>query len=172
VSLPADDGTALRVVEAALAGREEAIDAETHRTHELKKRVSRYSVQDAAAGLDALVGNAVTVAGVRVAASRVNAGSLDELKSVGDALRSRLGSGVGVLGAVIDEKVALVCVVTDDLVAARRLQAGKIVGDLARRVGGGGGGRPHMATAGGKDVDKLDETLREAPSVVQKFLSA
>jgi alanyl-tRNA synthetase len=172
VSLPADDGTALRVVEAALAGREEAIDAETHRTHELKKRVSRYSVQDAAAGLDALVGNAVTVAGVRVAASRVNAGSLDELKSVGDALRSRLGSGVGVLGAVIDEKVALVCVVTDDLVAARRLQAGKIVGDLARRVGGGGGGRPHMATAGGKDVDKLDETLREAPSVVQKFFSA
>ncbi len=95
---------------------------------------------------------------------------MDELKSLGDSLRAKLNSGVGVLGAVIDEKVALVCVVTDDLIKSKKLQAGKIVGELAKRVGGGGGGRPHLATAGGKETGKLDETLRQAPEIIQAML--
>ena len=95
---------------------------------------------------------------------------MDELKNLGDALRSKLSSGVGVLGAVVDEKVALVCVVTDDLIKEKKLQAGKIVGEIAKRVGGGGGGRPHLATAGGKDIDKLDEALRQTSAIVQSML--
>ncbi|MEK6566865.1 MAG: DHHA1 domain-containing protein, partial [Bacteroidota bacterium] len=85
-------------------------------------------------------------------------------------LRSRLGSGVGLLAAVIDDKVSLVCVVTDDLVAGKKVEAGKIVGAVAKLVGGGGGGRPHMATAGGKDVAKLDEALTKTKSIVESFL--
>ncbi len=95
---------------------------------------------------------------------------MDDLKRVGDALRAKLQSGVGVLGTVIDEKAQLVCVVTDDLVAGKKLNAGKIVGELAKIVGGGGGGRPHMATAGGKDVSRLDEALAELPALVQRLL--
>ena len=78
---------------------------------------------------------------------------------------------MGVLGAVIDQKVALVCVVTDDLIKEKKLQAGKIVGELAKRVGGGGGGRPHLATAGGKDISKLDETLEQVSGIIQSMLS-
>ena len=65
--------------------------------------------------------------GIRVVSAQVMSGSLDELKTLGDTLRSKLGHGVGLLAAVIDNKVSLVCVVTDDLVAAKKLEAGKIV---------------------------------------------
>jgi alanyl-tRNA synthetase len=77
---------------------------------------------------------------------------------------------VGVLASVIDGKVALVCVVTDDLVKAKRVQAGTVVGALAKLVGGGGGGRPHLATAGGKDVDKLDDALQQTTTIVAGLL--
>jgi len=80
---------------------------------------------------------------------RVLAQDIDALKSLGDELRNKLrNSGIGLLGAEIDEKAALVCVVTDDL--TKRYQAGKIVGAAAKLLGGAGGGKPHMATAGGK----------------------
>jgi alanyl-tRNA synthetase len=71
---------------------------------------------------------------------------------------------------VIDEKVSLVCVVTDDLIQGKNLQAGKIVGEMAKLVGGGGGGRPHLATAGGKDVEKLDKALTSAVAIVESML--
>ncbi len=96
---------------------------------------------------------------------------MDELKRLGDTLRERLGSGVGVLGSVIEGKVALVCVVTDDLIKTTPLQAGKIVGAIAKRVDGGGGGRAHLATAGGKDVGKLDGALKEVGEVVKSMLA-
>ena len=103
-------------------------------------------------------------------AAKVSAASIDELKNLGDSLRSKLGSGVGLLACVIEDKVQLVCVVTDDLVAAKKIEAGKVVGAIAKLVGGGGGGRPHMATAGGKDVSKLDEALSQTKSVVESLL--
>jgi alanyl-tRNA synthetase len=96
---------------------------------------------------------------------------MDELKSLGDMLRSRLSSGVGLLASIIDDKVALVCVVTDDLIANHNLKAGSIVGEVAKQVGGGGGGRPHLATAGGKDVTKLNDALHRTVEIVQSMLT-
>ena len=96
---------------------------------------------------------------------------MNELKALGDDLRVRLKSGVGLLASVVEEKVALVCVVTDDLVAAKRIEAGKVVGAVAKLVGGGGGGKAHLATAGGKDVEKLGEALRSAPEIVKSLLT-
>ena len=101
---------------------------------------------------------------------KVKADSMDELKSLGDSVRSKLGTGVGIIASVIEGKVALVCVVTDNLIKEKNLQAGKIVGALAKEVGGGGGGRPHLATAGGKDVDKLGRAIASAPAIVRSFL--
>jgi alanyl-tRNA synthetase len=66
---------------------------------------------------------------------------------------------------VLDDKVQLVCVVTDDEV--KNYPAGKLVGAVAALLGGGGGGKAHMATAGGKDVEKLEEVLKEFPLIVQ-----
>ncbi len=80
---------------------------------------------------------------------------------------------VGVL-ATVDEssgKVFLACAVTDDLVTSKKLNAGRIVGSLAKIVGGGGGGRPNFATAGGKQPDKLQDALRHFPILVGEMLS-
>jgi alanyl-tRNA synthetase len=77
---------------------------------------------------------------------------------VADQLRDKLKSGVVVLGGVSDGKVALVAAVTPDLTG--RVQAGKIIGQIAAIVGGKGGGRPDLAQAGGSDAGKLDEALQ------------
>jgi alanyl-tRNA synthetase len=85
-------------------------------------------------------------------------------------LRNKIKSGVGVLVAQIEDKVGIVCVVSDDLIKEKKLSAGKIVGELAKIVGGGGGGRPHLATAGGKDVNQIVSALAKVESIVGSFL--
>ena len=92
----------------------------------------------------------------------------DELKKYGDMFRDEVKSGVGVFGIRQNGKAILMTVVTDDLVSQNRLHAGKIVKEIAAIVGGGGGGRPHLATAGGKNADKLPDALKEARSIVLK----
>lgn len=136
----------------------------------LEKEAGRQRLQSLTSDIDSLVGRAVSVNGFKLVATRVQTASVDELKSLGDSLRARLGSGVGLIASVIDDKVSLVCVVTDDLVASRKIEAGKVVGAVAKLVGGGGGGRPHMATAGGKDVARLDEAIAKTKSIVESFL--
>ncbi len=84
------------------------------------------------------------------------------LRAVVDALKPKLTSGVVVLGGVADGKVSLICYVTPDLVKAGK-NAGKIVGELAKICGGGGGGKPDLAQAGGKQPEKLAEALATAP---------
>ncbi|HYQ86431.1 MAG TPA: alanine--tRNA ligase [Bacteroidota bacterium] len=166
------DAGAIASVETALGERGTALEVLTKDTHELKKHMSEVRIRNAASNLERLVASGVSVNGFIVVSARIDAGDLEELKRLGDALRSKLSSGVGILGAVVDEKVALVCVVTDDLVKGKKLQAGRIVGELAKRLGGGGGGRPHLATAGGKDISKLDDTLKQAPKIIQSILAS
>jgi alanyl-tRNA synthetase len=85
-------------------------------------------------------------------------------------LRNKVKGSVGVLFSVINEKVGIVCIVNDDLIKEKNLSAGKIVSELAKLVDGGGGGRPHLATAGGKDVSKIPFALIEVERIVSKFL--
>jgi alanyl-tRNA synthetase len=136
----------------------------------LEKELGIHRLKSLSSNIDELLQSAVSVDGLKIVTARVAATSMDELKSLGDTLRSKLGSGVGLLASVLDEKVSLVCVVTDDLVASKRLDAGKVVGAVAKLVGGGGGGRPHMATAGGKNAAKLDDALKETVSIVKTLL--
>jgi alanyl-tRNA synthetase len=164
---PAD----VRGVDEAVATREADAGLAAEALNALRKDWSRVRVKSAAGGIDDLVRQAGRVEGITLVSARVDAGSMDELKQLGDALRARLHSGVGVLGAVIDGKAALVAVVTDDLVRGGRLQAGAIVGAVARLVGGGGGGRPHLATAGGKDAGALDGALAQVTGIVRTAVS-
>jgi alanyl-tRNA synthetase len=141
------------------------VEALLEEKKQLEKELAGARLAQAAGGLDALLGTAVERDGVRVVSGRVEASDLDALKSIGDDLRNRLKQGgVGLLGAEIDGKATLVCVVTDDLVG--RLSAGRIVGSAAKLLGGGGGGKAHLATAGGRQVEKLDEVLAQAPELV------
>lgn len=118
--------------------------------------------------IDPLLGQATRVDGVPVLAARVASLSPPVLREMGDILRDRLGSAVIVLGTVRDGKPHFLAFVTQDL-ADRGLHAGKTVSEVAKVTGGGGGGRPNMAQAGGKDVSKLDEALASVPSIVARW---
>ncbi len=158
----------ITAVETALQHREQAIEQITKSTHDLQKELSKSRLKEAASGLDGLIAQAKNIRGVNAVVAKIESSSADEMKNLGDSLRLKLGSGVGVIASVIEDKVFIVCVVTDDLM--KKLPAGKIVGDLAKKVGGGGGGRPHLATAGGKDVDKIDEMLGSIPGIIETML--
>jgi alanyl-tRNA synthetase len=117
---------------------------------ELEARLAKSRAQD-------LVAGARSVAGMSVVAARLDGLDADGLRTVVDSVRDRLGSGVIVLGAASDGKVTLVSAVTKDLIG--RVHAGKLIQEVAKVVGGGGGGRPDLAQAGGKNPAELDRAL-------------
>jgi alanyl-tRNA synthetase len=105
------------------------------------------------------------VNGVRVLALKVEAFDVDMLREMSDWARAKLGSGVVALGAVFDGKPNLLVAVTPDLVD-RGLDAGKIVRSAAQAIGGGGGGRPTLAQAGGKDASRLSDAVSSVKQIV------
>jgi len=108
------------------------------------------------------------VKGVKVVARRVRGLEKGALRGLSDTLRDRLGSGIVVIASESEGKVALVVSVTKDLTS--RVQAGRIVKEIAPIVGGGGGGRPDFAEAGGKDPSKIDELIAKAPDIIGGLL--
>jgi len=111
---------------------------------------------------------AVEVKGVKLLVQRVDGLERGPMRDLVDQMRGKLGSGVVVLGAAAEGKVSLIVGVTKDLTA--RVQAGKIVGQLAGMVGGKGGGRPDLAEAGGSDAGALDGALSKAADVVSGLM--
>ena len=119
-----------------------------------------------------LLAKAATEHGSRIVAAIVTTADVKELQTLGDALRERLGTGVGVLAASFEGgKNTLLVVVTDDL-RERGVSADAIVKDLASLAGGRGGGKPHMAQAGVPDASRLPEALDQAPSIVRRHIGA
>ncbi|MFC5471681.1 alanine--tRNA ligase [Cohnella suwonensis] len=129
----------------------------------LQGKLSRLEAAD-------LVSAAKTVGGVTLLAAQVNAGGMDALRGVADELKLKLGSAVLALGSVEGDKVNLVVAVTPDLVP-QRLHAGKLIKEIAAICGGGGGGKPELAQAGGKDPSKLADALAAAEQLVLSQLS-
>ena len=198
LQLTAETGTAsgVRRVEAVTAAGVEALIGEQRSTltaleglmsvdtHALPDRVNRLisrnrelertvqSLRSASAGVRMrdLAGEAVDVDGVRVVARAVQPADMEAFREMGDRLRETLGSGVGVLGAALNGKASLIAVVTDDLIR-RGVQAGPIVKAVAELVGGGGGGRPHLAQAGGRHPEKMPDALARVPGIVRAQLA-
>ncbi|WP_151737811.1 alanine--tRNA ligase [Paenibacillus tengchongensis] len=113
-----------------------------------------------------LTGSVKTVgSGTQLLAVQVQAGSMDALRSTADELKAKLPEAVLVLGAAMDDKVNFVVAVPQELVK-KGFHAGKLVKEVAAVCGGGGGGRPDMAQAGGKDASKLGEALAKAEELV------
>ncbi len=134
------------------------------------KELSELRLKMTTQQLEPVLQNAEKVADFSLVAVEVAAESIDDMKRLGDTVRSRLRSGVGVLGAVIAAKPFLLCVVTDDLIKTRSLKAGDIIKQLAQYIDGGGGGKPHMAQAGGKNVEKLGTALQMAKSTIETLI--
>jgi len=110
----------------------------------------------------------VSVAGVTLARRKVSGLDKDALRGLSDSLKARVKSGVVVLASENDGKVQIVVAVTPDLTA--RVKAGQIVKEIAPIVGGGGGGRPDFAEAGGKMPEKIDEMLAASEQVIARLL--
>ena len=123
----------------------------------LEKQRAAFESRQASSKAEDLVTTARQVNGVAVIAGRIDGLDADALRSVADTLRNRLGSGVVCVGSVVDGKVNLIAAVTKDLTS--RFQAGRLIQEVAKAVGGGGGGRPDIAQAGGKDPARLDAAL-------------
>jgi len=136
----------------------------------LEKEVAELRLNDKLGQLDHILALTSEVSNIKIYKGKVIADNMDELKSFGDEMRSKIKRGIGVLVAQIDNKVGIVAVVSDDLIKTKTLSAGKIVGELAKLVGGGGGGRPHLATAGGKDVSQISAAIGKVEEVVGSFL--
>ncbi|HQJ45468.1 MAG TPA: DHHA1 domain-containing protein, partial [Ignavibacteriaceae bacterium] len=147
---------------------EELIDSKK----KLEKEIAELKMREKLEQLDHILSLSSEEKNIKIFKGKVAADSMDELKSFGDELRNKIKSGVGVLIAQIEDKVGIVCVVSDDLIKDKNLSAGKIVGELAKLVGGGGGGRPHLATAGGKDVNQIIPALSKIEKVVGNLLKS
>ena len=151
-------------------------DAVSELQDELKareKEVAQLQADAARAGIGSLLDSAEEVEGVRLVTGTVPGADGGQLRDLAQELRETLGeNGVVVLGAADEEagKATLACAVTDDLVK-RGVQAGTLVGVLARKVKGGGGGRPQLATAGGKDPAGLPDALAAAADQLREMLA-
>ncbi len=111
---------------------------------------------------------AVDVAGLQVVIQNLDGADSESMRTFVDDQKNRLGSGVVVAGAKQGEKALLAVGVTKDLTA--KIQAGKIIKEVAGIVGGGGGGRPDFAQAGGKNPEKLQEALDSVPDIIKKLI--
>ncbi len=137
------------------------------RNRALERELQNLRRQHAGSEMDVLVGNALNVNGVRVVAAEVSPPDMDGFRTLGDGLRHALGTGgVGVIGANLNGKASLLAVVTDDLIG-QGVQAGDVVKAVAQIIGGGGGGRPHLAQAGGKYPEKIAEALAQVPNIIR-----
>ncbi|MFQ5770953.1 MAG: alanine--tRNA ligase, partial [bacterium] len=140
-----------------------------HEKQQLEKEITRLHVQTAGQQINRLIAEAQKVNGFKIVTSHIDFENVEELKQVSDLLRAKIGSGVGVLGAVINNKASFVCVVTDDLIKNKDLRAGDIVKQVAVVAEGSGGGRAHMALAGGKNIGKIDQALAKVPEIIRKI---
>jgi alanyl-tRNA synthetase len=149
---------------------ESRLDSFMQENNDLRKQLEGFQKTSLRGEAEELLGQVQDVDGVKVVAGRTSAGSADGMREMGDFLKDKLGSVVLVLVAVVDGNPILITMVTPDLVE-RGLHAGNIARDTAKVMGGGGGGRPEMAQAGGKQPEKVDEALNGVPALVRQGIS-
>jgi alanyl-tRNA synthetase len=138
---------------------------------QLEKELKALKVRLATGGASAAPSDDTQdVGGVKLIARRVDDLTGGDLRNFADELRSKIRSGVVVIGSAADGKVTLLTAVTKDLLD--RVQANTLIGKLAPIIGGKGGGKPDLAQAGGKDPEKLNEALEHAPSALRELLGA
>ena len=136
---------------------------------ETAKELEKLKAKMAGGAADEMLSGKVEIGGVAVLAAEVKDMDGNALRTLGDQLKQKLGSGVVVLASGKDGKVNLMAMATDDVVK-KGVHAGNIIKAAAAVCGGGGGGRPNMAQAGGKDASKIADALEKSKAVVAEQL--
>ncbi|MGY8822723.1 MAG: alanine--tRNA ligase [Candidatus Latescibacterota bacterium] len=148
----------------------EKVDVLIGRQRELERSINDMRRKLAVLEANDLSAGAEEVDGILVIARRTEVEDVPALRAMADGLREKMESGVGVLGAQFDGKGSFIAVVTDDLIKGRGLKAGDIVRSVAQLTGGSGGGKPHLAQAGVRDLEKIDEALAAVAGIVSEQL--
>jgi alanyl-tRNA synthetase len=136
----------------------------------LQQQLRKGAASDLAGSMDKLLAAATKIGDVTVIVGEVPAGPDDAIRTQVDRIKQTAGSSVVLVGWVDGEKVGLLAAVTDDVIK-KGVKAGQLVGEIAKIVGGGGGGRPNMAQAGGKEPAKLGEALTQARRLIEQQLT-
>jgi alanyl-tRNA synthetase len=136
---------------------------------QLKQQLAQYTQASVADSVGTLLGEATTAGGAKIVCRRIDGADRDTLREYADQLRAKGGAVALLLAAEIDGKVALLAAVSKDLIA-KGVKAGDCIREAAKAVGGGGGGRPDLAEAGGKDPAKIDDALQVATSFYRQAL--
>lgn len=118
-----------------------------------------------------IINSKIEIDGVNLITYRLEDMDMDSLRNLGDELKNKIQSGVIVLASVVDEKILFLTMVTKDL-NKRKISAGNIIREVAKATGGNGGGRPDMAQAGGKDINKLDNALEIVVDLIKDSIKA
>ena len=147
-----------------LAGRVNALMAEVKELQSENEKLKAASAKDA---LGDVMSKVEEIGGIKVLAASVPGVDMNELRNLGDDLKAKLGDGVVVLASELDGKVNLIAMATDAAMAAG-VHAGNLIKGIAPIVGGGGGGRPNMAQAGGKNPAGIDEAIAKASDIVKE----
>jgi len=134
-----------------------------------EKEIERLRNKLISGNIDSLLSNALEIKGVKVIAAHLEQLDIEALRNTGDLIRNKIGSGVVVLASSHEGKVSFVAMATKDVVQ-KGIHSGNIVREAAKVTGGGGGGRPDMAQAGGKDVSRINEALKSAVKVIESQL--
>jgi len=137
----------------------------------LQKKLQEFQQKNWKYELDELVEKAEIVGDIKVLTHRVEGVDMNQLKEIGDIVRNKLGEGVGVISSIVNDKPLLAVMVTDNTIKKYNLKAGDIVREMGKVLGGGGGGRPHMATAGGKDITKLDQAFEKFHEIIKEKIN-
>lgn len=124
-----------------------------------EKELLRQKLSDLKVKLEDIISKAIVENGYKIVVNKFEDLSPDEFRELGEELRKKITKGIGVAASVSNDKINLVCSVSDDLIKDKDYNAGKFISELAKELGGGGGGKPHLASAGAKDISKLDEAL-------------
>jgi alanyl-tRNA synthetase len=152
-----------------IAEKSKESDELQQKIRQLEKEISALKVEEMKGGISDKIASPGIVEGIRFITHRIDAENMDELRDVAENARKEFGTnGIALIATVQDDKVQLACAVTDDLKG--KIPAGKLVGSAAKELGGGGGGKPHLATAGGRNVEKLDEILDKFGEIIKGFL--
>jgi len=151
-----------------LSEKDKDISILNDKIRSLEKELDTQKNKQIGTQIDDIINAAIEINGIKIATKKIDVQNIDQLRTAGENLRNALKkSGIGLLASVINDKVQLVCVATDDIM--KKMPAGKIVGQAAKIIGGGGGGKPHMATAGGRDASKINDMFSKMPEIISSF---
>ncbi|MGB8657517.1 MAG: alanine--tRNA ligase [Candidatus Zixiibacteriota bacterium] len=151
-------------------GLKDRIETLIKTNKQLEKKAKEAQKESARSRIDELAESSIDLDGIKIIAHQMEAESRDDLLKLADTIREKLKSTVGVLAGIVDDKIMFVAVVTDDLIKSKGIKAGDVVKEISKLVGGTGGGKPHLAQGGGKDLGKLKEALDSLPAIVRKLV--